>query len=173
MGRTGDLFAYMGYGVTPDIMTSAKALGNGFPIAAMLTTTEIANAFSVGSHGTTYGGNPLAAAVAYKALEIINKPEFLSRITEAGNKLKASLERVVADYPGVFAGVRGKGLMLGLVMSDKYHGKAAEITAAAHNRVCFYYWRVMTLSAMSLRWLSRMSISCRVKNCCVKRSIRG
>ena len=131
MGRTGDLFAYMGYGVTPDIMTSAKALGNGFPIAAMLTTTEIANAFSVGSHGTTYGGNPLAAAVAYKALEIINKPEFLSRITEAGNKLKASLERVVADYPGVFAGVRGKGLMLGLVMSDKYHGKAAEITAAA------------------------------------------
>ena len=108
MGRTGDLFAYMGYGVTPDIMTSAKALGNGFPIAAMLTTTEIANAFSVGSHGTTYGGNPLAAAVAYKALEIINKPEFLSRITEAGNKLKASLERVVADYPGVFAGVRGK-----------------------------------------------------------------
>lgn len=62
MGRTGDLFAYMGYGVTPDIMTSAKALGNGFPIAAMLTTTEIANAFSVGSHGTTYGGNPLAAA---------------------------------------------------------------------------------------------------------------
>ena len=131
MGRTGDLFAYMGYGVTPDIMTSAKALGNGFPIAAMLTTTAIANAFSVGSHGTTYGGNPLAAAVAYKALEIINKPEFLSRITEAGNKLKASLERVVADYPGVFAGVRGKGLMLGLVMSDKYHGKAAEITAAA------------------------------------------
>lgn len=131
MGRTGDLFAYMGYGVTPDIMTSAKALGNGFPIAAMLTTTEIASAFSVGSHGTTYGGNPLAAAVAYKALEIINKPEFLSRITEAGNKLKASLERVVADYPDVFAGVRGKGLMLGLVMSDKYHGKAAEITAAA------------------------------------------
>lgn len=131
MGRTGDLFAYMGYGVTPDIMTSAKALGNGFPIAAMLTTTKIASAFSVGSHGTTYGGNPLAAAVAYKALEIINKPEFLSRITEAGNKLKASLERVVADYPDVFAGVRGKGLMLGLVMSDKYHGKAAEITAAA------------------------------------------
>ena len=131
MGRTGDLFAYMGYGVTPDIMTSAKALGNGFPIAAMLTTTEIASAFSVGSHGTTYGGNPLAAAVACKALEIINTPEFLSRITDAGNKLKASLERVVADYPDVFAGVRGKGLMLGLVMSDKYHGKAAEITAAA------------------------------------------
>ena len=131
MGRTGDLFAYMGYGVTPDIMTSAKALGNGFPIAAMLTTTEIASAFSVGSHGTTYGGNPLAAAVACKALEIINTPEFLSRITDAGNKLKASLERVVADYPDVFVGVRGKGLMLGLVMSDKYHGKAAEITASA------------------------------------------
>ena len=131
MGRTGDLFAYMGYGVTPDIMTSAKALGNGFPIAAMLTTTEIASAFSVGSHGTTYGGNPLAAAVACKVLEIINTPEFLSRIADAGNKLKASLESVVADYPDVFAGVRGKGLMLGLVMSDKYHGKAPEITGAA------------------------------------------
>lgn len=131
MGRTGDLFAYMGYGVTPDIMTSAKALGNGFPIAAMLTTSDIASAFSVGSHGTTYGGNPLAAAVACKVMEIINTPEFLARVVEAGNKLKASLERVAADYPDVFAGVRGKGLMLGLVMSDKYHGKAAEITGAA------------------------------------------
>lgn len=133
MGRTGDLFAYMGYGVTPDIMTSAKALGNGFPIAAMLTTSDIAKSFSVGSHGTTYGGNPLAAAVACKVIEIINTPEFLSRVVDAGEKLKASLERVVADYPEVFAGVRGKGLMLGLVMSDQYRDRAAEITSAAAN----------------------------------------
>ncbi len=133
MGRTGDLFAYMGYGVTPDIMTSAKALGNGFPIAAMLTTSDIAKSFSVGSHGTTYGGNPLAAAVACKVIEIINTPEFLSRVVDAGKKLKASLERVVADYPEVFAGVRGKGLMLGLVMSDQYRDRAAEITSAAAN----------------------------------------
>ena len=131
MGRTGNLFAYMGYDV---IMTSAKALGNGFPIAAMLTTTEIANAFSVGSHGTTYGGNPLAAAVACKVLETINKPEFLERVVEAGKKLRASLESIVADYPDVFSQVRGKGLMLGLVMSEKYPGKAKEITAESEKQ---------------------------------------
>lgn len=134
MGRTGTLFAYMGYGVVPDIMTSAKALGNGFPIAAMLTTTEIAKSFSVGAHGTTYGGNPLAAAVACKVLEIINKPAFLARVVEAGQKLRESLERVAADYPDVFEGVRGKGLMLGLVMSDKYQGRAGEITQAAQQQ---------------------------------------
>lgn len=134
MGRTGTLFAYMGYGVVPDIMTSAKALGNGFPIAAMLTTSEIARSFSVGSHGTTYGGNPLAAAVACKVFETINRPEFLQRVVEAGEKLKFSLERVAADYPDVFSGVRGKGLMLGLVMSDKYQGCAKEITAAAEKQ---------------------------------------
>ncbi|WAV91538.1 acetylornithine/succinyldiaminopimelate transaminase [Oxalobacter aliiformigenes] len=134
MGRTGTLFAYMGYGVVPDIMTSAKALGNGFPIAAMLTTSEIARSFSVGSHGTTYGGNPLAAAVACKVFETINRPEFLQRVVEAGEKLKFSLERVAADYPDVFSGVRGKGLMLGLVMSDKYQGRAKEITAAAEKQ---------------------------------------
>lgn len=131
MGRTGKLFAYMDYDVVPDIMTSAKALGNGFPIAAMLTTTEIANSFSVGSHGTTYGGNPLAAAVACKVFETINHPDFLARVVDAGKKLRASLESVVRDYPDVFSQVRGKGLMLGLVMSEKYHGKAAEITAEA------------------------------------------
>ena len=134
MGRTGTLFAYMGYGVVPDIMTSAKALGNGFPIATMLTTSEIARSFSVGSHGTTYGGNPLAAAVACKVFETINRPEFLQRVVEAGEKLKFSLERVAADYPDVFSGVRGKGLMLGLVMSDKYQGRAKEITAAAEKQ---------------------------------------
>ncbi len=134
MGRTGMLFAYMDYGVVPDIMTSAKALGNGFPIAAMLTTTEIAKSFSVGAHGTTYGGNPLAAAVACKVLEIINKPAFLARVVEAGQKLRESLERIAADYPDVFAGVRGKGLMLGMVMSEKYQGRAGEITQAAQQQ---------------------------------------
>lgn len=134
MGRTGTLFAYMDYGVVPDIMTSAKALGNGFPIAAMLTTTEIAKSFSVGAHGTTYGGNPLAAAVACKVLEIINKPAFLARVVEAGQKLRESLERIAADYPDVFAGVRGKGLMLGMVMSEKYQGRAGEITQAAQQQ---------------------------------------
>lgn len=131
MGRTGSLFAYMQYGVVPDIMTSAKALGNGFPIAAMLTTSEIAKSFSVGAHGTTYGGNPLAAAVACKVIETINRPDFLERVVLAGKKLKASLESIVADYPDVFSGVRGMGLMLGLIMSEKYQGRAKEITDVA------------------------------------------
>lgn len=80
MGRTGSLFAYMHYGVTPDILTSAKALGGGFPVSAVLTTQEIASAFHVGSHGSTYGGNPLASAVAGAAFDIINTPEVLSGV---------------------------------------------------------------------------------------------
>ncbi|WAW11192.1 acetylornithine/succinyldiaminopimelate transaminase [Oxalobacter vibrioformis] len=131
MGRTGKLFAYMDYDVVPDIMTSAKALGNGFPIGAMLTTNEIAAAFTVGVHGTTYGGNPLAASVACEVMKIINTPDFLSRVVSAGEQLKKMLEGVVAAYPQVFGKVRGKGLMLGLVMSDACLGRAKEITAMA------------------------------------------
>ncbi len=134
LGRTGTLFAYMGYGVEPDIMTSAKALGNGFPIAAMLTKNAIAQSFTPGTHGSTYGGNPLGAAVANSVFDILSSPQFLDHVVKQGEKLRASLERIVADYPDIFAGVRGKGLMLGLVMSDKYHGRAAEITAEAQNQ---------------------------------------
>ena len=131
MGRTGVLFAYEAYGVVPDILTSAKALGNGYPIGAMLTTEAIANVFSVGSHGTTYGGNPLAATVALKVLETINTPEFLSRVNHASEQMQRMLKALVADYPQVFAEVRGKGLLLGLVMAEKYLGKAKDITLAA------------------------------------------
>ena len=83
VGRTGALYAYMECGVTPDILTTAKALGNGYPIGAMLTTNEIAEHFGVGSHGTTYGGNPLAATVALNVVETINTPAFLARVKEA------------------------------------------------------------------------------------------
>lgn len=131
MGRTGTLFAYMGYGVTPDILTSAKALGNGYPIGAMLTTETVAAAFSVGTHGTTYGGNPLAAAVALKVLEIIHAPEFLARVKQAAVKLNATLQAIVVDYPQVFSLVRGSGLMLGMVLSEQYRGRAKDITRAA------------------------------------------
>lgn len=131
MGRTGNLFAYMGYGVTPDILTSAKALGNGYPVGAMLTTETIAAAFTVGAHGTTYGGNPLAAAVALRVLQIINTPDFLARVRQASQHLVAKLEGVVRDYPQVFAKVRGSGLMLGMVLADAFRGKAKDITKAA------------------------------------------
>lgn len=131
LGRTGTLFAYMNYGVTPDIMTTAKALGNGFPIGAMLTTAEIANVFSVGAHGTTYGGNPLAAAVACKVVETINDPEFLDRVVDAGAQLVSTLQDIVRDYPQLFSEVRGRGLMQGLVLAENYRGRAKEIVTAA------------------------------------------
>ena len=131
MGRTGDLFAYMGYGVTPDIMTVAKALGNGYPVGAMLTTNEIAAAFSVGAHGTTYGGNPLAASVALEVLQTINQPAFLARVRQASAVLKQTLDKVQADYPQVFTLVRGKGLMLGMVVTEAFAGRAKEIAKAA------------------------------------------
>jgi len=133
MGRTGDLFAYMGYDVTPDIITVAKALGNGYPVGAMLTTEEIAKAFSVGSHGTTYGGNPLAASVAFEVLQTINQPAFLGRVKEAAAHLHGKLDKIRADYSQVFTTVRGKGLMLGMVLSDAYAGRAKEIAKAAES----------------------------------------
>jgi succinylornithine transaminase family protein len=131
MGRTGSLYAYMGYGVTPDILTSAKALGNGYPIGAMLTTNDIAAVFGVGTHGTTYGGNPLAATVALNVLQIINTPAFLARVTEAGEGVRAMLQGLVRDYPHVFTLVRGSGLLLGMVMADGYRGRSKDYT-----RVC-------------------------------------
>jgi succinylornithine aminotransferase len=131
MGRTGELFAYMGYGVTPDILTSAKALGNGYPIGAMLTTEALAATLSVGTHGTTYGGNPLAAIVALNVLEIINTPAFLARVQQASKKLVAMLEGLVAAYPQILKLVRGSGLLLGLVVADSFKGRSKDIQKAA------------------------------------------
>ena len=131
MGRTGDLFHYMGYGITPDILTSAKALGNGYPIGAMLTTEELAKTLGVGTHGTTYGGNPLAATVALAVLDTINQPAFLARVKEAGAKLRATMNQLIADYPQVFTQVRGAGLLLGLVVADGWKGRSKDIQKAA------------------------------------------
>jgi succinylornithine aminotransferase len=131
VGRTGALYAYMQHGVTPDILTSAKALGNGYPIGAMLTTNEIAQHFGVGSHGTTYGGNPLAATVALNVIETINQPEFLARVKEASAKIMANLDKLGADYPTVFGKARGAGLLIGLPLADAYKGRAKDFTKAA------------------------------------------
>jgi succinylornithine transaminase family protein len=131
VGRTGTLYDYMNVGVTPDILTTAKALGNGYPIGAMLTTNEIAQALNVGSHGTTYGGNPLATTVALAVVEQINQPAFLARVREASAKIFANLEKLVADYPQLFAKARGKGLLIGLPMADAYKGRSKDYTKAA------------------------------------------
>ncbi|MEJ6474712.1 aspartate aminotransferase family protein [Pseudoalteromonas piscicida] len=130
VGRTGDLYAYQGLGVTPDILTSAKALGGGFPIGAMLTTTEIATHLKVGTHGSTYGGNPLACAVAEAAFDTVNTEAVL-----AGVKAKEQLFRdglnAINDKYKVFSEVRGKGLLLGAVLNDKFEGRARDFLVAS------------------------------------------
>jgi succinylornithine aminotransferase len=131
VGRTGALYDYMNVGVTPDILTSAKALGNGYPIGAMLTTNEIAQHFNVGAHGTTYGGNPLAATVALNVLDQINQPAFLARVKEASARIFANLEKLAADYPQLFGKVRGKGLLIGLPMAQGFAGRAKDYTKIA------------------------------------------
>ena len=131
VGRTGSLYAYMQVGVTPDILTSAKALGNGYPIGAMLTTHEIAQHFGVGSHGTTYGGNPLAATVGLKVVETIGQPAFLERVKEASAKIMANLDKLSQDYPQLFGKARGMGLLIGLPMAEGYKGRAKDYTKTA------------------------------------------
>ncbi len=119
VGRTGALYAYMQYGVTPDILTSAKSLGGGFPVGAMLTTTDIAKHLKVGTHGSTYGGNPLACAVAEAALDTINNPELLAAVLTKEALFRSELARINALYP-VFDIVRGKGMLLGAALSAAY-----------------------------------------------------
>ncbi|WP_434006967.1 aspartate aminotransferase family protein [Halopseudomonas aestusnigri] len=130
MGRTGKLFAYMHSGVVPDILTSAKSLGGGFPISAMLTTSAIAEHFAVGTHGSTYGGNPLACAVAERVLDIVNTPEVLGGVEQRHERLRGELEAMGREF-GVFSSVRGSGLLLGAVMSDGFKGRAKDVQALA------------------------------------------
>lgn len=130
MGRTGKLFTYMHYGITPDILTTAKALGGGFPISAMLTTEEIASVMTVGVHGTTYGGNPLACAVAEAALDTINTPEVLSGVAERHDKFVRELEKINQQY-GIFEQIRGMGLLIGAELTPAWHGRAHDFLAAA------------------------------------------
>lgn len=133
MGRSGKLFAYMHYGVTPDILTTAKALGGGFPVSAMLTTEEIASVMQVGTHGTTYGGNPLACAVAEAALDVINTPEVLSGIELRHGLYVQALKQIGEKY-GVFSDIRGMGLLIGAELTKNHHGKARDFLTAAAAR---------------------------------------
>jgi acetylornithine/N-succinyldiaminopimelate aminotransferase len=114
MGRTGDLFAYRRIGVTPDIMPLAKALGGGFPIGACLATAEAASGMTPGSHGSTFGGNPLAIAAANAVLDVMLKPGFFDHVQRMSLLLKQKLASVVDRYPGVLAEVRGEGLLVGV-----------------------------------------------------------
>lgn len=114
MGRTGDLFAYKRIGVTPDIMSLAKALGGGFPIGACLATAEAASGMTPGSHGSTFGGNPLAIASANAVLDVMLKPGFFDHVQKMSLLLKQKLASVVDRYPAVLSEVRGEGLLIGV-----------------------------------------------------------
>ncbi|AZQ10414.1 aspartate aminotransferase family protein [Shewanella khirikhana] len=130
VGRTGELYAYMGLGVTPDVLTTAKALGGGFPIGAMLTTTELAKHLVVGTHGSTYGGNPLACAVGLAAFNTVNTPEVLDGVKAREQLFRDGLNAINDKYQ-VFTEVRGKGLLLGAALNADYAGKARDFMLAA------------------------------------------
>lgn len=130
VGRTGSLYAYMNTGVTPDILTTAKSLGGGFPIGAMLTTDKFAKMYVVGDHGTTYGGNPLASAVASAVFEYVNTPEVLDGVKKRSEHFVNTLNKLNEKY-GLFEEVRGQGLLLGCVLKPEHAGKAKEITTLA------------------------------------------
>ena len=115
VGRTGKLFAHEWSGVTPDIMMVAKGIGGGFPLGAVLATEAAAAGMTVGSHGSTYGGNPLAMAVGNAVMKIVATDDFLAEVSRKAGALRQGLEGLVASHPDIFESVRGSGLMLGLV----------------------------------------------------------
>ncbi len=119
VARTGTLYAYEQYGVIPDIMATAKGIGGGFPVGACLATEKAARGMVFGTHGSTYGGNPLAMAAGMAVLDAVANPAFLAEVREKGDKLRARLEQFIGNYPDLFELVRGRGLMLGLKLKSE------------------------------------------------------
>ncbi|OEU83726.1 MAG: acetylornithine aminotransferase [Desulfobulbaceae bacterium C00003063] len=119
LGRTGTLFAYEQLGVTPDIMTLAKGLGNGLPIGAMLTTSEIAESFVPGTHASTFGGNPVASAAAVATMRVICEEGFLEDVRARGDYFRGELQKLADNYPALLSGVRGLGMILGAVLTEE------------------------------------------------------
>ena len=129
-GRTGHLYAYMHYGVTPDILTSAKGLGGGFPIGAMLTTDKVAKSFGIGAHGSTYGGNPLACAVAEAVIDIVADPQTLAGVLKRRQQLVDGINVLNLKHQ-IFQDVRGSGLLIGCELTAAYEGKGKDLVKAA------------------------------------------
>jgi len=134
IGRTGSLFAYQQLGVIPDIMTLAKALGNGLPIGAMLTREEIADSFSVGTHASTFGGNPVAAAAGVAVMKTMLADGFFESLQERSTYFIKRLEDVAVRFPDLATGVRGRGMLLGLVLTDKGISHGMEIVQQLFER---------------------------------------
>ncbi|EHK9017589.1 aspartate aminotransferase family protein [Vibrio vulnificus] len=129
-GRTGEFYAYQGLGVTPDILSTAKSLGGGFPIGAMLTTAKLAEHLKVGTHGSTYGGNPLACAVAEAVVTEVSKPETLQGVKEREQWFREGLAKLNEKYQ-IFVEIRGKGLLLGAALNEQWQGRARDVLVAA------------------------------------------
>jgi acetylornithine/N-succinyldiaminopimelate aminotransferase len=117
VARTGTFYAYEQYGIEPDILATAKGIGGGFPLGACLATEKAARGMTFGTHGSTYGGNPLAMAAGKAVMDIVGNGEFLAQVRTSGDKLRGRLEQFIGNYPELFSEVRGKGLMLGLKMT--------------------------------------------------------
>lgn len=130
VGRTGALYAYQRYGVTPDILTSAKALGGGFPIGAMLTTDAVAPSLGFGTHGSTYGGNPLACAVSLAVLDVMMNDGVLDGVAAKSQRYFAGLKRINDQYH-LFKDIRGMGLLIGCELIDERKGQAKDLNALA------------------------------------------
>ncbi|CAA9516734.1 MAG: Acetylornithine aminotransferase [uncultured Sphingomonas sp.] len=116
VARTGTLYAYEQYGITPDILASAKGIGGGFPLGCCLATEHAASGMVIGTHGSTYGGNPLAMAAGEAVLDVVATPEFLANVRETGQRLRNALEQMMPNHDHLFDHVRGLGLMLGIKM---------------------------------------------------------
>ena len=116
VARTGKLYAYEHYGIEPDILATAKGIGGGFPLGACLATEKAAAGMVIGTHGSTYGGNPLAMAAGMAVLDVVNTPEFLEHVTRMGDRLRGALEQMIPNHDHLFESVRGMGLMLGVKM---------------------------------------------------------
>ncbi len=114
VGRTGKLYAYEWTGIAPDILASAKGIGGGFPLGATLATEKVASAMTAGSHGSTYGGNPLAMAAGNAVLDVVLAPGFLENVQKVASQFKAGLEDIAARYPTLYEDARGTGLMCGI-----------------------------------------------------------
>jgi len=122
VARTGTLYAYEQYGVEPDILASAKGIGGGFPLGACLATEKAASGMVVGTHGSTYGGNPLAMAAGQAVFDVVANDEFLANVRQMGERLRSALEQMIPNHDHLFDSVRGMGLMLGIKMKTDSRG---------------------------------------------------
>ena len=157
IGRTGRLFAHEYAGITPDIMMVAKGIGGGFPLGALLATENAAKPMVAGTHGSTYGGNPLACAVGARVMQIVTDDAFLAEVNRKAALFRQKLEGLVAAHPTVFESVRGQGLMLGLKMKDSADVRAF-VGHLRDNHGLLTVSADRMSSASCRRWSSRTAI---------------